>query len=87
MQNGDLCPNNLILSLIKQLMLKAGSTKYILDGFPREIEQALLFEQDIYPCTFVLNFDCPDEILKQRCLDRGKISGRLDDNEKSISKV
>ena len=41
MQNGELVPDNLILNMIKERLLKNDCNKgYILDGFPRTIPQA-----------------------------------------------
>ena len=41
MQNGELVPDNLILDMIKERLLKNDCNKgYILDGFPRTIPQA-----------------------------------------------
>ena len=34
----------------------------------------------------VLYFDCPEEVLEKRLLERGKSSGRADDNIESIRK-
>lgn len=34
----------------------------------------------------VIYFDCEEEELKRRLLERGKTSGRSDDNEESIGK-
>ncbi|KAL9644216.1 hypothetical protein ABK040_005677 [Willaertia magna] len=59
---------------------------FLIDGFPREMKQAHEFEKEIGPCLFVLFFDCPEEILEERLLERGKTSGRTDDNIESIKK-
>ena len=32
----------------------------------------------------MIDFDVPDEVMVQRLLERGKTSGRLDDNEETI---
>lgn len=31
-------------------------------------------------------FDCPEEVMVERLLERGKTSGRVDDNEETIRK-
>ena len=59
---------------------------FILDGFPRNAEQAkaldaLLAEIGQAPDSAV-NFDVPDEVLVQRLLGRG----RKDDNEATIAR-
>lgn len=50
------------------------------------MDQALKFEEVIVPSKFVLFFDCPEEEMQKRLLNRGKTSGRADDNEESIKK-
>ena len=51
-------------------------------GFPRKMDQAVRFEEAVCPSKFVLFFDCPEE----RLINRGKTSGRSDDNAESIKK-
>ncbi|KAJ2899753.1 uncharacterized protein MKZ38_002827 [Zalerion maritima] len=60
--------------------------KFLVDGFPRKMDQALKFEQTVCPARFVLFYDCPAEELEKRLLERGKTSGRTDDNPESIRK-
>ncbi|XP_063591906.1 adenylate kinase isoenzyme 1-like [Penaeus indicus] len=40
----------------------------------------------ILPCTKVLYFEVPDEVMVERLLNRAKTSGRVDDNEETIKK-
>ena len=58
----------------------------IVPGFPRKMDQALKFEESVCPSKFTLFFDCPEDEMQKRLLDRGKTSGRSDDNEESIKK-
>jgi UMP-CMP kinase len=44
------------------------------------------FEKQVVRSKFTLFFDCPEETMRERLLDRGKTSGRADDNEESIKK-
>jgi UMP-CMP kinase len=55
-------------------------------GFPRKMDQALKFEEAVCPSKFTLFFDCPESVMQERLLNRGKTSGRADDNEESIKK-
>lgn len=55
-------------------------------GFPRKLDQAHGFESRVVPCKFVLFFDCPEDVMEERLLGRGKTSGRSDDNIESIKK-
>ena len=38
------------------------------------------------PSQFTLFYDCPEEVMQERLLNRGKTSGRSDDNAESIKK-
>jgi UMP-CMP kinase len=50
------------------------------------MDQAIHFEETVCPSKFTLFFDCPEEVLEERLLNRGKTSGRSDDNAESIKK-
>jgi UMP-CMP kinase len=41
---------------------------------------------DVAEVKFLLFLDCPQEVMLGRLLERGKTSGRNDDNEESIKK-
>jgi adenylate kinase len=58
----------------------------LLDGFPRAMDQAIEFETKICKARKVLFFHCPLDILEERLLERGKTSGRADDNIDTIRK-
>jgi UMP-CMP kinase len=55
-------------------------------GFPRKLDQAHAFERSVVPSKFTLFFDCPEDVMQERLLNRGKTSGRADDNIESIKK-
>jgi len=50
------------------------------------MDQATKFESVVVPSAFTLFFDCPEDVMEQRLLNRGKTSGRADDNAESIKK-
>ena len=50
------------------------------------MDQALHFESSVCPSQFTLFFDCPEDVMQERLLNRGKTSGRSDDNAESIKK-
>ncbi|KAK8114706.1 Uridylate kinase [Apiospora kogelbergensis] len=60
--------------------------KFLIDGFPRKMDQAVKFEAAVCPAKAVLFYDCPEAEMERRLLDRGKTSGRADDNADSIRK-
>jgi UMP-CMP kinase len=50
------------------------------------MDQAIKFEESVCPSKFTLFFDCPEDVMQERLLNRGKTSGRSDDNAESIKK-
>lgn len=88
MEKGELVSLEVVLALIKESMLKLidKSPYFLIDGYPRELEQGLRFERDVAPCFTVLYFEVNEEVMKQRLLKRGETSGRVDDNEATIVK-
>ncbi len=67
------------ITLLHQAMQQSSKTKFLIDGFPRKMDQALKFEQEVCPTSLVLFFDCPEDVMLQRLLKRGETSGRVDD--------
>ncbi len=86
---GQLVPDDLIVRLIADFLDgKHGSKGVIFDGFPRTLKQAealktMLNERgtDIH---ILLDLQVEDDELVDRLLERGKISGRSDDNPETI---
>lgn len=76
----------LIENAMRDQMDKNASTRFLIDGFPRQMDQALKFDQNVCKARFVLFFDCPEEVMLNRLIERGKTSGRSDDNAESIKK-
>ena len=75
------------MKLLKNEMnQRRGGPGFLIDGFPRTMEQALVFERKIGKCSFVLYFNAKHETLIKRLLKRGESSGRADDNLESIKK-
>jgi len=88
MEKGDLVPLDTVLGLLRDAMIaKAATSKgYLIDGYPRELEQGLKFENDVGPVESVLYFEVADETMVKRLLKRAETSGRVDDNEETIKK-
>ncbi|KAL5967438.1 adenylate kinase [Taenia solium] len=86
MEKGELVSLEIVLALIKDAMLKLidKSPYFLIDGYPRELEQGTRFEKDVAQCFAVLYFEVSEEVMKQRLLKRGETSGRADDNEATI---
>lgn len=86
-KDGQLVPQDVTICLLKEAMLERSDSKgFLIDGFPREIKQGKQFERQVAFAKLILNYDCPDEVLTERLLKRGKHSGRVDDNLESIKK-
>jgi UMP-CMP kinase len=60
--------------------------RFLIDGFPRKLDQAVFFEATVCPSELVLFLDCPESVMESRLLKRGETSGRADDNAESIRK-
>ncbi len=88
---GKLVPDEIVVEMIrKKLFDNRGANGFIFDGFPRTTEQAqaldgLLLEMD-ESITLMLALDVPEEELIKRLLERGKESGRADDQNEEVIK-
>ncbi|MEM9152755.1 MAG: adenylate kinase [Cyanobacteria bacterium P01_F01_bin.3] len=77
MSAGELVPDELILGLIRERLLQDDTAGgWLLDGFPRNIEQAqflnALLDEIGQSCEVVINLEVPDEVLIDRLLERGR---------------
>ncbi|KAK3088078.1 hypothetical protein FSP39_014403 [Pinctada imbricata] len=88
MERGELVPLDTVLDLLKEAMIaKSASSKgFLIDGYPREMEQGVRFENEVSEAAFALYFDASDDTMTKRLLGRAQTSGRLDDNEETIKK-
>ncbi|XP_052220211.1 adenylate kinase isoenzyme 5-like isoform X2 [Dreissena polymorpha] len=88
MEKGELVPLDTVLQLLKESMLaKAADSKgFLIDGYPREMEQGTRFENEVTPCQFALYFEVSDMTMTKRLMGRAETSGRVDDNEDTIKK-
>lgn len=129
---GKIVPMEVTIKLLENAMREAmqsggqsgkeASTRFLVDGFPRQMDQAVKFDESVRfvlssafspsrppptmvsfprpspaltsarlgaqvcPSSLVLFLVCPEHILLERLLERGKTSGRDDDNAESIKK-
>lgn len=86
MDQGDLVPDEVTIQMLQSEVDKnPNSAGFLFDGFPRTIAQAealdtfLVSKNQKITATIALEAD--DEILVQRLLERGKTSGRPDDQD------
>lgn len=88
-KEGKIVPQEVTIALLKQAIGDSyanGNTKFLVDGFPRKMDQAITFEEEVAESKFTLFFECPEAVMLDRLLERGKTSGRADDNIESIKK-
>jgi UMP-CMP kinase len=92
-KEGKIVPMEITIELVKNAMIKQEQSKlFLLDGFPRQLDQAEKFEETVLfvnkvcKSRGVLFYDCNEQIMCERLLERGKSSGRSDDNMESIKK-
>lgn len=88
-REGLIVPAEVTVGLLRKAMHASGGNKFLVDGFPRDMDNLACWERDmaaVAEVKFLLFLDCPQEIMLERLLERGKTSGRSDDNRESIVK-
>jgi UMP-CMP kinase len=82
---GKIVPMEVTVNLLSNAMREsldnnppAPGTKarFLIDGFPRKLDQAVFFEETVCPSELVLFLDCPEDVMEARLLKRGETSGR-----------
>ena len=88
---GNLIPDEQMIELLKNYInsLPQGCRGVIFDGFPLTVEQAhaltaMLDEHQMD--AYMLDLYAEEDVIIERLLNRGKISGRADDNLETIKK-
>ncbi|GBG34782.1 Adenylate kinase [Hondaea fermentalgiana] len=88
-KDGKIVPVEITVNLLLKAMLASGRGNFLIDGFPRNKNNldgwasTVKDQADVLGCLY---FDCPEEVMERRLLERGKTSGRSDDNLESIKK-
>lgn len=88
---GHLIPDDLMVSILRDELKKnvAEGKGVIFDGFPRTIPQAEALEKMLEEMGRELNgvvgLEVPEAELVERMLQRGKLTGRADDNLETIN--
>ena len=91
MSEGKLVPSKMLVDIVKKSIFKKGpnSQIYLIDGFPRSAENYEAWKEvmgNSVEIKTLLYLNCSLETLEKRLLERGKNSGRDDDNSKTILK-
>uniref|UniRef100_A0A8C1V9V6 Adenylate kinase isoenzyme 5 n=1 Tax=Cyprinus carpio TaxID=7962 RepID=A0A8C1V9V6_CYPCA len=85
--NGELAPQETTITEIKQKIMKIPEASgIVIDGFPRDVGQALSFEDQICTPDLVVFLACSNQRLKERLEKRAEQQGRPDDNPKAIDR-
>ncbi|NBL65498.1 adenylate kinase [Flavobacterium sp. NST-5] len=88
MDKGDLVPDEVTIKMLQSEVEKNPNSKgFLFDGFPRTLSQAealdTFLESKNEKITATVALEADDEILVKRLLERGKTSGRADDQDES----
>jgi len=86
---GQLVPDEVVIGMIdSSLDLHKNAGGFLFDGFPRTVAQAQALDRLLSlkktEIHIVLALEVSEEELVQRLLNRGKTSGRSDDNSESV---
>ncbi|CCI41333.1 unnamed protein product [Albugo candida] len=89
-KEGAIVPVKITLSLLQRAMLQNERERFLIDGFPRNFDNLQGWNEAMPDTQFhvegVLFFDCSESVMESRLIERGKTSGRTDDNAVAIRK-
>lgn len=84
---GELAPQETTITEMKQRLMQIPDAEgIVIDGFPRDVAQALSFEDQICTPDLVVFLACANHRLKERLQNRAEQHGRPDDNLKAIER-
>lgn len=86
---GELVPDALTIKMLQDEVEKNPETKgFLFDGFPRTVAQADALDAFLkskgWGVTATIALEADDEVLVKRLLERGKTSGRADDQDEAL---
>jgi adenylate kinase len=90
LERGELVPDQVIIDLVLPAVRDAveHANGYLLDGFPRSVEQAQLVRAivvgDDHNADHAIYLDAPPDELVRRIIARSAVEGRSDDNEETV---
>src|SRR5262249_1688909 len=86
---GDLVPDDLTIELLRKRLTSNGENGFVLDGFPRNQDQAdaldELLQELVRELDAILFFDLPDQLATDRLLGRAGEEHRTDDTPEAIA--
>ena len=88
MEKGDLVPDNVTIKMLEAEVNKSPNANgFIFDGFPRTTHQAEILDDFLkkkeLSITMTIALEVDEAILIERLINRGKESGRIDDQDKT----
>ncbi len=88
---GELIPDELTVELIEHRLSQDDARDgFVLDGFPRNLAQAAVFDSMLAAIgrelDAILLFELPTELGRQRALGRAREEGRTDDTPEAIDR-
>lgn len=88
MDTGELVPDSLTINMLEdEVENHPNASGFLFDGFPRTIAQAEALDKFLtkkgWKVTATIALEAKDDVLVQRILERGKTSGRADDQDEA----
>ena len=88
MDKGDLVPDHVTIKMLEgEVNKNLNSNGFIFDGFPRTKNQAQILDEFLknknLAISMTIALEVDDEVLIKRLIERGKESGRVDDQDKT----
>ncbi len=86
MDQGNLVPDEVVIKMVEDKIENHLDDKgFIFDGFPRTVNQAEALDAMLHAHALsisgMISLEVPEDELKARLLERGKTSGRVDDQD------
>jgi len=84
--SGKLVPNEITLDMLNEEVAKTNCSTILLDGYPRNVEQAESLAPAGLPASIALHLDVDCDVLTQRIEKRSQEQGRADDSPEKFKK-
>jgi len=88
MSSGEAVPNEIVTDILAEAMIrKAGGSKgFLIDGYPGDEAQAIVFVEFIAKPSIVICLEVSDQVMLQRLKSRGNFDDQPDAIAKRVSK-
>ena len=92
---GKIVPVAITLALLRKAMYASGKTRFLVDGFPRNMDNLTGWAEHMSECSqveFLLYINCSEQVMEERILGRGAAAAqagaevRADDNAAAVKK-